>query len=134
MTPRYLIWLVILLITSGCAGMNAKNQASQLDSAVTEYGAALRWGRINAAYAFHQKRDGLQPPADLKIFDHIGITDFMPINTVMEQSGTEATITSEISYFDKEYGTVKKITETQHWWFNAEKKLWLIESDFPKFP
>lgn len=134
MKPGFLLMIGVFLLVSGCAQLTAKNQESQLENAVTQYGAALRWGRVNEAYAFHRKRDGQQPQADLTVFDHIGVTDFIPINSIIEPDSNAATITVEIDYFDKEYGNIKKIKETELWWFDKDKKIWLIESDFPKFP
>lgn len=118
---------------TGCAGANLKNQVDKLNTALTQYGVALRWGHYNQAISYHMNRDGEQLLADRNNLEHYNVTAFSPIDPVVNEDGTEATIPVEIDYYDKEYGTLRKIKEIQYWWYSKESKRWLIESDFPAF-
>jgi hypothetical protein len=129
---KYLIVLVVILVTA-CSGLNVKNQADKLRTALDDYGAALRWGRYNHAYVFHIDQQGKQPEVDLNALEKYSVTAFRPVDPVLNEDATEATIPVEIDYYDEQYGTLKKFKYIQKWWFNAEIKRWLIASDFPIF-
>ncbi len=133
MNPRNILMLLTLIAMTGCAGANLKNQADKLNTALTQYGVALRWGHYNQAISYHMNRDGEQPLVDRNHLDHYNVTAFRPIDPVVNEDGTAATIPIEIDYYDKEYGTLRNIKEIQYWWYNEESRRWLIESDFPAF-
>jgi len=133
MNLRNILLLLSLIAMTGCAGANFKNQVDKLDTALTQYGVALRWGHYNQAITYHMNRDGEQPLVDINNLEHFNITAFRPIDPVVNEDGMKATIQIEIDYYDKEYGVLRKIRETQYWWYNEEFKRWLIESDFPAF-
>ena len=131
-SKAYLVMIFCVLITA-CSGMEVRNQVDKLEAALEEYGAALRWGRINMAYAYHVYRDGEQPEFDLTKMENYSVTDFKPVSPVVNEDGTEATVPVEIDYYDEQYGTLRKIKYTQLWWYREESKRWYIESDFPDF-
>ena len=133
MILRYLLMLVVLAVLPGCESLNIKNQADKLRTSLDHYGAALRWDRINEVYAFHVTRDGKQPEVDLEKVENYSVSSFKPIDPVLNAEATEAVVAVEIDYYDEQYGTLRKLKETQHWWFNAEKKLWFTDSAFPAF-
>ena len=129
---KYLTIFVIILVAA-CANLSVKNQADKLKTALDDYGAALRWGRYNQAYAYHFDRDGTQPQVDLNALEKYSVTAFRPVDPALNAEATEATVPVEIDYYDEQYGTLRKFKYIQKWWFNAEIKRWLIASDFPVF-
>lgn len=129
----YVLFLLLLLTAGGCNNLNVKNQVSKLDTSLRHYGADLRWGRFNQAYQYHINRDGQQPPLDLERMENFSVTNFKPVDPVVNEEGTEAEIPVQIDYYDEQYGTLKKIKYTQHWWFNVENSRWYTESDYPAF-
>ena len=133
MKSRAILIVIMCVLLIACAGMQATNQADKLNTALIQYGADLRWARINDAYNYHVNQDGEQPPLDLAAMEHFSITGFRPVNPVLNEAGTEATIPVEIDYYDDRYGTLKKLKTTQIWWYREEAKRWFIESDFPDF-
>lgn len=133
MMARAFFIIVLCLLSVACANMNVKNQADKLHHSLTEYGADLRWDRKNYAYAYHVFRDGTQPEVDLENLERFSVTGFKPLNPVLNEDATEATIPVEIDYYDEQFGTLRKIKYTQQWWFQEESKRWLIESEFPDF-
>ncbi|HKK16139.1 MAG TPA: hypothetical protein VJ981_05495 [Gammaproteobacteria bacterium] len=129
----YGLFLILLLATGGCNNINVKNQVSKLDTSLRHYGADLRWGRFNQAYQYHVSREGTRPAIDLANLENFSVTNFKPIDPVVNEIGTEAEIPVEIDYYDEQYGTLKKIRYTQHWWYDTESKHWFTESDYPHF-
>lgn len=128
-----ILMLLILIAMTGCAGAKLKNQVDQLDSALTQYGVALRWNHYHQAISFHMNREGEQPLVDIDYLERFNVTAVRPIDPVVDDDGKEATIPIEIDYYDKEYGTLRKIKEIQYWWYSEDSGRWLIESDFPAF-
>ena len=70
---------------------------------------------------------------DLAKIKQFNVTGINVLEKTIDPEATEAIILTEISYYDKEYGTVKTIRQEQHWWRIPDESTWLIESEFPKF-
>ena len=133
MNLKNFLILFALIATTGCAGSNLRNQVDKLNTALTQYGVALRWAHYNKAISYHVNRDGEQALVDKDHLERFNVTGIRPVDPIVNEDGTEATIPIEIDYYDKEYGTLRNIKETQYWWYDEESKRWLIESDFPAF-
>lgn len=133
MNLRNILLLFALVAMTGCAGANLKNQVDKLNTALTQYGVALRWAYYNQAISYHVNREGEQALVDRNHLEHFNVTAFRPVDPVVNEDGTEATIPVEIDYYDKEYGTLRNIKLIQYWWYNEESKRWFIESEFPVF-
>ncbi len=127
------IVIVMLLLLTGCAGVAIRNNTDKLNSTLKEYGADMRWGRMNYAYNYHVNREGTRPVVDLEALEQFNVTGFRPVDPVLNDEATEAVVPVEIDYYDREYGTVRKIKTTQNWYFDPEAKNWLTESAFPEF-
>jgi hypothetical protein len=133
MKLRNFLILPVLIALTACAGANLRNQADKLNTALTQYGVALRWAHYNQAISYHVNREGERALVDMDHLARFNITGFRPVDPVVNEDGSEATIPIEIDYYDKEYGTLRNIREIQYWWFDEESNRWLIESDFPSF-
>lgn len=141
MKPGLLLSMVITLCVmsiTGCETLSNKNQAEKLSRSVTHYGAALRWARHREAISYHVTRDEKFAEVDIDQLENFGVTSFEVLSKTIipsaEKGGvTEAVIDAEMSYFHKEQGTVRKLKLSQIWWYNAEIKRWLIETEFPEF-
>jgi len=129
---KCLIVFVVILIAA-CANLSVINQTDKLRNALNDYGTALRWGSYNHAYAFHFDQEGNRPVVDMNALEKFSVTDFRPVDPVVNEDGTAATVPVEIDYYDEQYGTLKKFKYVQNWWFNTEIKRWLTSSDFPVF-
>ena len=128
-----LIILACLMLTA-CSGIKARDQVDRLNNSLIQYGAALRWDRINMAYAFHVDRDGNQPSYDLDYMENFSVTDFRTVEPdVNNEEGTEATVPVEIDYYDERTGNLRKLKYTQIWWYREESRQWYTESPFPDF-
>ena len=127
-----------VMLVSGCASLDARNQADKLERSVTQYGAALRWARHREAISFHVTREAKFAEVDIEYLEEFSVTSFDVLSQTiipnLEKGGNnEAIIVAEMSYFYKGQGTLRKLKLNQIWWYNAEIKRWLIETDFPEF-
>ncbi len=127
-----------VMLTSGCGRIESRGQANKLEQSVKEYFSALRWGLYREAVSYHVTRDVKFAEVDLDQLEKIEVTSFDIISKTIipstEEDGiNEAIIEFEISYYTKDQGTLREISMSQIWWYNAKIKHWLIESNFPEF-
>ncbi|RKZ44771.1 MAG: hypothetical protein DRQ48_10045 [Gammaproteobacteria bacterium] len=123
---------------SGCGRIESRGQADKLERTVTDYASALRWSYYREAVSYHVTRDGKYPDVDIEELEKIEVTDVNFISKTLipssEKDGVnEARIVAEVIYYNKDRGTLKEMQLDQIWWYNAEIKHWLIETDFPVF-
>ncbi|MCH8262819.1 MAG: hypothetical protein IIA77_07200 [Proteobacteria bacterium] len=141
MKPGILVSVIVVMCVmsgSGCGALKAKNQAEKFERSLTQYVAALRWGRLREAVSFHVAQDGTVAAVNLEYLENFSVTSFKIISKTIipssEKDGiNEAVVVAEMSYFHKEQGTIRKSNLNQLWWYNAEIKRWLVETEFPEF-
>lgn len=127
-----LIFLATLVLFS-CNDDNVKRQASTLEDAITEYNKSLRWAMFNNIDAFNRTPDGKQMPVDRDAMKNIRITGYEVTSKVISPDATKAVVKGDISYYNDEYGVLKKIPFQQHWWYDAGLKHWFTDSALPTF-
>ncbi len=127
-----------VLSISGCGRIESRGQADKLERSVTAYASDLRWSYYREAISYHVTRDGKRAQVDIDELEKIEVTDVNFISKTLipssEKDGiNEARIVAEVIYYNKDRGTLKEMQLDQIWWYNAEIKHWLIETDFPDF-
>jgi uncharacterized lipoprotein YehR (DUF1307 family) len=130
---RKIVVLILILALTACGDSAVRKKVENLDTVIDEYAYALRWMRKNDAVAYHKKQDGTRPHIDSSAMDVIRVTGFTIKEKTLNADMTGATVVGELVYYHNEYGTLKTITYTQSWWYDAEAKKWYNESDFPQF-
>jgi len=130
---QLVITVFIIIMLSGCNSLKVKQKASDLDDAITHYGVALRWAHYQDAYSYHVTRDGRRPKIDIDKLEEVSVTGVNVVDELMNPELTEAVVTSEISYYLKSYGSIKKLKLEQTWWYSEDAKRWLNEGEFPQF-
>jgi len=95
----------------------------------------LNW---NVAISYHVTRDEKYAEVDIDQLEKIEVVEVDIISKTIipssEEGGiNEAIIEAELSYYLKDQGTLREVNLSQIWWYNAEIKHWLVESDFPEF-
>ena len=141
MKPGILASIVVAMCVmsiTGCGTLDFKNREDKLERSLTQYSAALRWGRLREAISFHVTQDEKVAAVSLEHLENFSVTSFEIVSKVIipssEKNGVdEAAIVAKMSYFHKEQGTIRKSKLNQIWWYNAEIKRWLVETDFPEF-
>ena len=131
MNVRKLVLLLLVSLCSACAALSAADQLNKFDASLNQYGSALRWGNYLEAYSFHIRRDKTQPKADFDKLEKFSIVSFDVLERISNPDSTGISLLVEISYYDRQLGTLRKIKQKQVWWFNGEIKRWLTEADFP---
>lgn len=126
------LFLIALMITS-CSAINRKEYTYRLDEAIRSYDKALRWAEYRSAASYHVGRDKKPMVIDIEKVNKFNVTGINILEKTIDPEATEASILAEISYYDKEYGTVKTLRQEQLWWRVPDESTWLIESEFPKF-
>jgi hypothetical protein len=116
-----------------CEAIKSKEQANRLDITLQDYEKALRWAEYRAVASYHVSREKTPLVVDIEHAKNFSVTGINILEKTINPEVTEAVILAEISYYSKEYGTVKTLRQEQHWWRVPEGKAWLIESDFPEF-
>ena len=61
------------------------------------------------------------------------MTGIKVIQKVLSPDSTEAIVKTEISYFFKDQGTIRKLKLEQRWWVKEETNQWFIDGEFPVF-
>lgn len=126
-----LIFLIVLLC--GCKQYTTTKRVNNIEAAITSYDVAMRWAQYPEAYRYHVSPNGTQPPADLDALKELSVTGVNVIEKVLNEDRTEANVKTEISYFFKDEGTVRKLKLQQRWWVKEETNQWFIDGEFPKF-
>ena len=70
---------------------------------------------------------------DTSQLEYIRVTGHTVKKKSVNESVNEAQVEMEMQYYHNEYGTLKKMTIQQSWWYSKELKGWYLSSDFPKF-
>lgn len=126
--------LVILIVSlSGCKQYTTTKRVNAIEAAVTSYEVAMRWAEYSEAYAYHVSPNGTKPPADIESLKELSVTGVKLIEKVLNTENTEAFVKTEISYYFKDEGTIRKLKLKQRWWVKEETNQWFIDGEFPKF-
>ena len=133
MILRLSIIFLISMTLCACEAMKSKEQVKRLDTVLKEYDKSLRWSEYRSAANFHVSREEIPLPVDIEHVKKFSVTGIKVLQKTINPEITEAIVLIEISYYNKEYGTVNSIRQEQHWWRVPDKNIWLIESDFPEF-
>jgi hypothetical protein len=113
--------------------MATQQRVSDLNDSLDRYAAALRWAYYADALGYHVDQDGKRPEVDLDRLDDFSVTGYEIKEKTLNENQNEAFIKGELVYYQKEYGTIKKLKLNQSWWYSEEAKHWFIESGFPDF-
>jgi len=83
MKPGILVSVIVVMCVmsgSGCGALKAKNQAEKFERSLTQYAAALRWGRLREAVSFHVAQDGTAAAVNLEHLENFSVTSFKIIS------------------------------------------------------
>ena len=125
--------LLVGMTLCSCAAMQSKEQVERLESTLRKYEKALRWAEYRTVADYHVSREAKPLVVDIERARNFNVTGISILDKTINPEITDAVILAEISYYNKEYGTLQKIRQEQHWWRAPEGNVWLIESGFPEF-
>jgi hypothetical protein len=128
-----LVLVTLFISLSGCKQYTTTKRVNNIEAAVTSYDVAMRWAQYPEAYAYHVSPNGTKPPADLDSLKELSVTGVKVIEKVLNPENTEAIVKTEISYYFKDEGTIRKLKLKQRWWVKEETNQWFIDGEFPVF-
>lgn len=133
MQYRKILLLFVTLVFVSCNSGNIKRQINSLDDSITEYNKSLRWSMFNNLDSYNRSPDGKEMPVNRDAMKNIRITGYEVTEKNVNPDATKATVKGEISYYNNEYGVLKKIPYEENWWYDAEVKHWFMDSPLPDF-
>ena len=129
----FLISFLLMILLVSCNSFKVRDQIASLDSSITNYNVALRWGMYKDAYSYHYSPKGIQPPAKLDNLEQISVTGIEVTEKTINAEHNEAYVETVVTYFFQTEGSIKRIKLNQKWWFNEEFKKWFVDNAFPEF-
>lgn len=133
MLKRIYLLLFLSIFLVACNGSNIKKKAINLDERIKQYNIALRWAMYDKLDKYHLTQEGEKKLIDRDLVENFRITSYKIRDKTVNEDISEATVKGEISYYNNEVGTLKKMPYEQIWWYDADIKVWFVESDFPVF-
>lgn len=128
--PR-LFTLLLLVLLSACAGTGGDKVRQ---SALSEYGAAIRWGEFDRAQEFVDPIHRAEHPItelDRERFKLIQVSGYEIKHASATADGLQQTV--EIRVINKLTQSERTLTDRQTWrWDEAGKRFWLM-SGLPDF-
>ncbi|MDA3913345.1 hypothetical protein [Oleiagrimonas sp.] len=123
--------LTALLLLGGCA-TDRRNKS--LESTLTAYGAALRWGSFAEAESFidptYRKAHPLTD-LDMSRYKQVRVSDYDSGNGPIPVSKGTVRQVVRIGIINKNTQRERTIIDHQTWTWDAKQKHWLLETGLP---
>lgn len=117
----------------GCAQIEQKSRANRLDQAVRLYVNSIRWGNFDTAAALTRVRKGEQPPVDAAVVGNIRVTAYSYRLVSVDETAGEASVNANFDYYFLDSGTVRNVSQTAVWYFDADADSWFLDGTLPDF-
>jgi len=129
---RLSLVLVLLAgsIGGGCARVKEDTAAQRLESALSGYRQAIRWGYYPAATGYvdaEQRRE-----IDLKALKNVRVTGYEIVEPAVIGDG-RATQLVQIDYVLNDRQVLRSIADRQRWRYDEQAGAWWLESGLPAF-
>lgn len=130
--PRIAVFLVLALI-GGCATYEMEKKMNRYEYTTHQYEKAIRWGSYDVANSFRKPSDPGESAPDFERLKQFAVTSYEVVNQNMSEDQNEAQLTVDIRYYHRDTMTERQLVDRQHWRWDAEKAVWLLESPLPAF-
>ncbi len=124
---------VSVVSISGCASKKKNQTLSTFDETTRLYGRLLRWREYEGAVNMIRHQDESTVEIDIEAYNDLRVTDYEIKKVVMGEELKTAVVEADISYYFETTNVVKKIRDTQNWWYLEEAEKWFLDDDFPAF-
>ncbi len=130
--PAIACLLAIALSLFGCGSVEEKKQAIVLENTLAAYENTVRWGNLSNAYQFLSPDDDRdrQAPPDL---NDIRVVSYEVVSSPVRMDEDTALQTVRIDYLRVDEQKVRNLIDRQVWKYEADSKLWYLDSEFPEF-
>jgi hypothetical protein len=120
-----------LLAGGGCGRVKEDKLATLLESALSGYRQAIRWGYYPAAAGFlhPDQRDGL----DLAKLENVRVTNYEVVQPAVIDDSATAEQLVQIDYVLSDQQVLKSLADRQQWRYDEPRKSWWLHSGLPPF-
>ena len=125
--------LVLLILLAGLAGCNTfqeKKRENTLDSTLSNYHTAMRWGHWESLISMRSPKAPKMPEVDL---DNVRVTGYELRQPPVEIEKDKVVQVVQIDYVLRDRQQLRKLRDNQEWRYDPETKLWSLFSPFPDF-
>ena len=102
---------------SGCASKKKNQTLSSFDETTRLYGRMLRWREYEGAVNMIRHQDESSVEVNLDMYKDLLVTDYEIKRVVMGEGLKTAVVEADISYYYETINVVKKLRDTQNWWY-----------------
>ncbi len=126
-----LFMLIALLANlAGCVGFSERKKEMALESTLSQYRTAMRWGHWQTLAGMRGPKAAAMPDIDL---DNIRVTGYEIRQPPLPVDETKVLQVVEVDYVLKDSQRLRKLSDQQEWRHDPESKQWQIVSPFPEF-
>ena len=130
--PRIAVFLALALI-GGCASYQTEKKMNRYEYTTHQYEKAIRWGSYDVANSFRKPDEGGEGAPNFEWLRQFAVTSYEVVNQNMSEDRNEAQLTVDIRYYDKDTMKERQLVDRQHWRWDAEAGVWMLESPLPAF-
>lgn len=124
--------LVLLIAPVGCGQIQRDKQDMALESTLSGYRAALRWGYYETAWGYLHPELRNAPLAA----DWVGRVRVVGYDVVQDPAMTDETTASQvvqIDYVDEDVQRMRSLADRQVWRYDPDAHRWWLYSGLPPF-
>jgi hypothetical protein len=129
---KYILIFYVLLL-SGCASLEEKNQQGLFETTTRAYEKALLLGKYEVASSFRKVQASEKQSVNFDRLKKIKVTSYELLTVKVSADQSLVNQTVEIQYYHINYFIEKTIVDNQLWKYYPEEKLWFLESNLPDF-
>jgi len=124
--------LAISVSLAGCGSVEKKKQSIVLENTLRAYENTIRWGPLDNMYRFLSPSGDTdrQPVHDI---DDIRVVSYDVVSPAVRTDEETAVQTVKIDYLHVDEQRLKSLVDLQVWKYEADSKLWYLDSEIPEF-
>jgi len=133
MHTTLMVTMTTALVLSACATYSNAQKSSTLDTALFNYGKAIRWSEFGLADSMRRlpaEQKTMQPAEQL---EHIRVTSYEHLGTTDLGDGSGISVTARIAYYRDDGMKLNTVLDYQVWKYDEESHSWYIITPLPEF-
>jgi len=127
---RLLLLALFVTLLAGCGGYAERKKEMVLESTLSQYRTAMRWGHWESLLGMRASKAPALPEFDR---DNVRVTGYEILRPPLPVDEGKVLQEVEIQYVLQDSQRVRRLREKQEWRHDEESKEWRIYSPFPNF-
>ena len=124
---------LVVLLAAGCAAYNTEKKMNRYEYTTSQYEKAIRWGSYEVADTYRKPPATEESRPDFERLKQFSVTSYKIVNEAVSEERDAAQLTVEIRYYDSSTMTERAITDKQHWTWDNDAEVWVMEGSLPAF-